>query len=124
MTAQPAAGTNLRGPLGRVMVGVGAAVLALDVLPLALHWQDALDRPANYAFELLMACGLGALHAAQQLFLQPGGLLPAVRHLLISCWPILLIAAGSLLLLTKRGETTSNEARSNAPSPVQSGGRS
>jgi hypothetical protein len=82
----------------------GAGILALGLLLLLLN-LDGVIAQISYAVgapvqapQILPAVGLVGLHALQAYTFDHAGFLPSLEQMLVSFWPVILIAIGAALL--------------------------
>jgi hypothetical protein len=89
--------------LGMAIVAVGILVLVPKFIAVAPLLSGTFQEISLQAFNALPALGLGALHAGQALVFDPGTFFAGVARILVSFWPLLVVALGTLILRNDSG---------------------
>ena len=102
MTRQTTSG-KAKSAIGMVIVALGLAVLAPKFVGLAPLLNGTLQELTQQTFNALPSIGLGVLHAGQTLAFEPGTFFARVLGILVSFWPLLVVAVGTFLLRNDAG---------------------
>ena len=86
--------------LGMMMIAMGTLAFVPQLSGLASRLGQTTEAIGAELFSALPSIGLGVLHAGQALAFEPGTFFAGALRLLLSFWPLLLVAAGTLLLRT------------------------
>jgi hypothetical protein len=84
--------------LGLAIVAAGILVLVPKFVAVAPLLSGTLREIALQALNALPSLGLGALHVGQTLAFDPATFFAGVLRILVSFWPLLLVAIGTLFL--------------------------
>jgi ascorbate-specific PTS system EIIC-type component UlaA len=84
--------------IGVVLLAAGLTVLAAQVNPVASRLWDRVGASADELGGLVPAAILTVNHAAQAWAFDRANLLSTLRHMLLSCWPVILVILGVALL--------------------------
>jgi hypothetical protein len=84
--------------LGILLLAIGLIVFFAQVHPFASSLADRLAASADELGGVVPAGILAANHAAQAWAFDRANVLSALRNMLVSCWPVILILIGAALL--------------------------
>ena len=84
--------------LGVLLLGIGLTVLLAQVDTAASHLADRVGMSGSEVVDTVPAVILTTLRAAQALAFDRANVLSAVREMLLSCWPVILVIVGAALL--------------------------
>ena len=84
--------------LGIVLVGIGLTVLFAQVDTAATLLAERVGIGTGEMGGILPAMLVTTLHAAQAWVFDRANLLSAVRGMLLSCWPVILVIVGASLM--------------------------
>jgi hypothetical protein len=84
--------------LGMAIVAAGILVLVPKFVAVAPLLSGTLQEIALQTLNALPSLGLGALHLGQALAFDPATFFAGVLRILVSFWPLLLVAIGTLFL--------------------------
>jgi len=98
MATQQAKSEKLRTGLGIVILALGVLVFLPKFTAVVPHLEENVQEISLDVYNALPTIGLGALHMGQALAFDPGSFFAGVLHILVSFWPLLLVAAGTVLL--------------------------
>jgi hypothetical protein len=83
---------------GMLFLAIGLIVFFAQVHPFASNLSDRLAASADELGGFLPAAFLTANHAAQAWAFDRANVLSALRDMLLSCWPVILVLFGAALL--------------------------
>jgi hypothetical protein len=83
---------------GLLFLAIGLIVFFAEIHPVASSLTDRLASSADELGGLLPAVFLTANHAAQAWAFDRANVLSALRDMLLSCWPVILVLFGAALL--------------------------
>jgi branched-subunit amino acid transport protein len=98
MTARP---TGFRRPLpllGLILLALGLIALLAQVHPFVTGLADRIAANAEELGGFVPAAALTANHAAQAWAFDRANVLSALRDMLVSCWPVIFVLMGAVLL--------------------------
>jgi|SRR5262249_5097133 len=98
MVTRKSANRKLYSVLGVLLLGVGLTVLFAQVDTAATHLADRVGVSGSEMVDTVPAVILTTLRAAQALAFDRANVLSAVREMLLSCWPVILVILGAALL--------------------------
>ena len=98
MATQQAKSEKLRTGLGIVILALGVLVFLPKFTAVVPHLEENVQEISLDVYNAMPTIGLGALHMGQALAFDPGSFFAGVLHILVSFWPLLLVAAGTVLL--------------------------
>jgi hypothetical protein len=97
MAARHTTSRSLKSITGVSILAVGLFLLFDNLGGAATQLSRAAGAPAE-ALGILPALVLAGLHGVQAYIFDHSGFLSSLQQILVSCWPLLLIAAGAILL--------------------------
>ena len=89
---------RLYSVLGIVLLGVGLTILLAQLDTAASHLAERVGINSGEMGGTLPAAILTTVRAAQALAFDRANVLSAVREVLLSCWPVILVIVGAALL--------------------------
>lgn len=92
-----------RPALGKALLTLGGVFLVAQVALFSWHLTQYWDRAGAKAVGGLSALGMAAVHAVNTVAWNPGAALASSLQVLVLCWPLLLVAAGIVLLRKNAG---------------------
>ena len=98
MRATQTATGNLKRMLGTVIVGLGILVFVPKLGALAPGFGETPEALKAQLINALPSIGLGLLHAGQALAFEPRSFFAGVLGILVSFWPLVPVAVGTVLL--------------------------
>ena len=98
MATQQAKSEKLRTAFGIVMLVLGVLVFLPKFTAVVPHLEENIQEISLDVYNALPTIGLGVLHMGQALAFEPGTFFAGALHILVSFWPLLLVAAGTVLL--------------------------
>jgi branched-subunit amino acid transport protein len=102
--------------IGMVILGVGVLILVPKFIAMIPLLSGTLQEIWLQLFDALPAIGLEALHAGQALAFEPGTFFAGMLRILLSFWPLLVVAVGTLLLRNESGVWSRNSNESSVSS--------
>jgi hypothetical protein len=108
MAARQTSSRTLKSIAGAGIFALGLLLLFVNLDGVAAQISYAVGAPAQ-APQILPAIGLMGLHALQAYTFDHAGFLPTLVQMLVSFWPVILIAIGAALL---RGSFSRRPAKS------------
>jgi hypothetical protein len=116
MPATRATTGNFKRMLGTVIIGLGILILVPRLSALPPRFEETTEALKAELYNALPAIGLGLLHAGQALAFEPRSFFAGVLGILVSFWPLLLVAVGTLLLRNGfGGEINASSGSLNSP---------
>jgi hypothetical protein len=103
MATRQANSGKAQSVLGMAIVAVGILVLVPKFIAVAPLLSGTFQEITRQAFNALPVLGLNALHAGQALAFDPATFFAGVGRNLISFWPLLVVALGTLILRNDSG---------------------
>jgi hypothetical protein len=97
MTTRRTSSRSLKPTLGATIFALGLLLLFVN-LDGAAGWISGMLGTPERTPELLATLGLAGLNAVQAYTFNHDAFLSALRQILVSCWPLMLILAGAMLL--------------------------
>jgi hypothetical protein len=97
MAASQTTAKNLKSVSGAAALAIGLFLLSVNLDGIAAQINDAVSAPAE-TVGLLPALGLAGLHTVQAFTFNHAGFLSSVLQILVSFWPLILVAIGAGLL--------------------------
>ncbi len=97
MTTRRTSSRSLKPTLGAAIFALGLLLLFVNLDGAAAQITSMLGTPERTS-GLLATLGLAGLNAVQAYTFNHDAFLSALRQILISCWPLMLILAGLMLL--------------------------
>jgi hypothetical protein len=97
MAARQTSSRTLKSLAGAGIFALGLLLLFLNLDGVIAQISYAVGAPVQ-APQILPALGLVGLHAVQAYTLDQAGFLPSLEQMLVSFWPMILIAIGAALL--------------------------
>jgi hypothetical protein len=98
MTAKPTGFRRHFPLLGLVLLAVGLIASFAQVHPFVATFTDRVAASAEELGGFVPAAVLTANHAAQAWAFDRANVLSALRDMLLSCWPVILVLTGAALL--------------------------
>jgi hypothetical protein len=98
MKAQQTTSHGRKQVSGMVILALGILVFVPKLGALAPRFGETPETLRLELVNALPAIGLGVLHAGQALAFEPRSFFAGLAGILVSFWPLLLVAAGTLLL--------------------------
>ncbi len=98
MTTRHATKSKLLPILGMALLGVGLTILLSQVDIAAGHLADRVGISVGEANGGVPAFILATVRAAQAVVFDRPNVLSALREMLLSCWPVILVILGAALL--------------------------
>jgi hypothetical protein len=89
---------SLKSITGAALVALGLLMLFANVDGVVSSMGSFASLSANESLGAIPALGLAALHAMQAYTLDRAGFFSALRQILVSFWPLLLVILGGILL--------------------------
>ena len=84
--------------VGKALLTLGGIFLVAQVALLSWHAEQYWNQTGAKTAGPLSALGTMIVHTVNTLAWNPGAALASAAEVLVSCWPLLLVAAGILLL--------------------------
>ena len=100
MAARQTALQSLKSIAGATLFAGGFALLFANLDGVAASMSNVAGISAREGLGILPAIGLAGLHALQAYTFDHAWFGSALLQILVSCWPLLLIAIGGLMLLS------------------------
>ena len=98
MAIERSGNSRLLRVAGIILLGVGLTILLSQVDIAATRLADRVGITYGEAGGTLPAAMLTTVRAAQALVFDRANVLSAVREVLLSCWPVILVILGAVLL--------------------------
>lgn len=99
MAAARMAAQGVKRPvLGKALLTLGGIFLVAQVALFSWHVAQYWDLSGGHAVGGLSAMGMAMVHVVNTLAWNPRAALASSLQVLVSCWPLLLVAAGIALL--------------------------
>jgi hypothetical protein len=98
MANKKSANRKLYSILGVLLLGMGLTILLAQIDIAASHLADRVRVSGSEAVGTVPAAIMTTLRAAQALAFDRANVLSAVREMLLSCWPVILVIVGAALL--------------------------
>jgi len=89
---------KVRTSLGIVILALGVLVFLPKFMAVVPHLEENVQEISLDLYNALPTIGLGVLHMGQALAFEPASFFARALHILVSFWPLLLVAAGTILL--------------------------
>lgn len=87
-----------RPVVGKALLTLGGILLVAQVALFSWHVAQYWDRAGAPAVGAFSAIGMAAVHLVNTVAWNPAAALAASVQVLVLCWPLLLVAAGIVLL--------------------------
>lgn len=98
MAAAKMAAQRTKPVLGKALLTLGGVFLVTQVALLSWHAEQYWNQAGAKAVDPLSALGMAVVHLVNTLAWNPGAALASAARVLVSCWPLLLVVAGIVLL--------------------------
>jgi hypothetical protein len=98
MAAAKMAAQGTKPVVGKALLMLGGIFLVAQVALLTWHAEQYWNQTGARTAGLLSAVGTMLVHTVNTLAWNPGAALASAAKVLVSCWPLLLLVAGILLL--------------------------
>jgi hypothetical protein len=97
MAASHTTSRNMKSISGAAALAIGLFLLSANLDGIAAQINDAVGDPAE-TVGILPAIGLAGFHALRAFTFDHAGFLSSVTQILVSFWPLILVATGAALL--------------------------
>jgi len=98
MMAHPTSSQHMKSILGIILIGLGLLMLFANLDAVTASLMGSVGRPEAESVDTLLSLGLAAIHAVQSYTFEPSQFVSGVWQILVSCWPLILVVCGALLL--------------------------